>query len=158
MAGVNKVILIGNLGADPEMKYLEGGAVIARFNMATSESYTKNGEKITQTEWHRIELWDNLAKIAEQYLKKGDTVYIEGKIRTEEWQDKEGNNRTTLRIRGTNITLLGGRRNEGEATSQGTFERKQPLTAQPAAQPLETSTTPLPPIMADNSEEDDLPF
>ena len=93
MAGVNKVILIGNLGADPEMKYLEGGAVIARFNMATSESYTKNGEKITQTEWHRIELWDNLAKIAEQYLKKGDTVYIEGKIRTEEWQDKDGNNR-----------------------------------------------------------------
>ena len=159
MAGVNKVILIGNLGADPEMKYLEGGAVIARFNIATSESYTKNGEKITQTEWHRIELWDNLAKTAEQYLQKGDNVYIEGKIRTEEWQDKEGNNRTTLRIRGTNITLLGERRNDSEAgREQGSFEKKQPETPQPLVQPLATSTTPLPAILLDNSEEDDLPF
>jgi single-strand DNA-binding protein len=157
MAGVNKVILIGNLGADPEMKYLEGGAVIARFNIATSESYTKNGEKITQTEWHRIELWDNLAKIAEQYLKKGDTVYIEGKIRTEEWQDKEGNNRTTLRIRGTNLTLLGGRRNEGEQSNQPNVERKQTVTSQPTAQPLAVATSPLPPIMTDNAD-DDLPF
>ena len=159
MAGVNKVILLGRLGADPEMKYLEGGSVIARFNIATSESYTKNGEKITQTEWHRIELWDNLAKTAEQYLQKGDNVYIEGKIRTEEWQDKEGNNRTTLRIRGTNITLLGERRNDSEAgREQGSFEKKQPETPQPLVQPLATSTTPLPAILLDNSEEDDLPF
>lgn len=158
MAGVNKVILIGNLGADPEMKYLEGGAVIARFNMATSESYTKNGEKITQTEWHRIELWDNLAKIAEQYLKKGDTAYIEGKIRTEEWQDKDGNNRTTLRIRGTNLTLLGGRRNDGEqANQQQNVERKPAVLNQPVAQIESGGTSPLPPLMADNAD-DDLPF
>jgi single-strand DNA-binding protein len=159
MAGVNKVILIGNLGADPEMKYLEGGAVIARFNIATSESYTKNGEKITNTEWHRIELWDNLAKIAEQYLKKGDTAYIEGKIRTEEWQDKDGNNRTTLRIRGTNITLLGGRRNEGgeqPAPMQAVAQASKPEVGMPSkiASP---EASPLPPIMADN-QEDDLPF
>jgi single-strand DNA-binding protein len=155
MAGVNKVILIGNLGADPEMKYLEGGAVIARFNIATSESYTKNGEKVTNTEWHRIELWDNLAKIAEQYLKKGDTAYIEGKIRTEEWQDKEGNNRTTLRIRGTNITLLGNRRSEtGEQPMAQT--QPKPIVGTPAT--ISTpEAAPLPPIMADNIE-DDLPF
>jgi single-strand DNA-binding protein len=158
MAGVNKVILIGNLGADPEMKYLEGGAVIARFNIATSESFTKNGEKITQTEWHRIELWDNLAKIAEQYLKKGDTTYIEGKIRTEEWQDKEGNNRTTMRIRGTNITLLGSRRNDGEQSNQqASTEIKSATATQPIIQIGAVATTPLPPIMA-NNEEDDLPF
>jgi single-strand DNA-binding protein len=110
MAGVNKVILLGNLGADPEMKYLENGGVIARINLATSETYTRNGERITHTEWHRVELWDNLAKTAEQYLKKGDTAYIEGKIRTEEWQDKEGNNRTGIRIRASNLTLVAGRR------------------------------------------------
>jgi single-strand DNA-binding protein len=154
MAGVNKVILIGNLGADPEMKYLEGGSVIARFNMATSETYTRNGERITQTEWHRIELWDNLAKIAEQYLKKGDTVYIEGKIRTEEWQDKEGNNRTTMRIRGTNMTLLGGRRdNTGEHSAS--IEKKPEVSAPSAIAPEKMN--PLPPVMLD-SADDDLPF
>jgi single-strand DNA-binding protein len=155
MAGVNKVILIGNLGADPEMKYLEGGSVIARFNMATSESYTKNGERITQTEWHRIELWDNLAKIAEQYLKKGDTAYVEGKIRTEEWLDKEGNNRTTMRIRGTNLTLLGGnKRAEGGGNEQLT--EKKPIVQTPA-QVMHTESSPLPPIMIEGAD-DDLPF
>jgi single-strand DNA-binding protein len=157
MAGVNKVILIGNLGADPEMKYLEGGSVIARFNLATSESYTKNGEKITNTEWHRVELWDNLAKIAEQYLKKGDTAYIEGKIRTEEWQDKEGNNRTTLRIRGTNLTLLGSRRNEGGGEPMASQPISKPTVSTPGAI-AQPAAVPLPPIMADNSMEDDLPF
>lgn len=155
MAGVNKVIIIGNLGADPEMKYLEGGSVIARFNMATSESYTKNGERITQTEWHRIELWDNLAKIAEQYLHKGDTCYIEGKIRTEEWQDKEGNNRTTMRIRGTNITLLGSRKENTEQNVPKPPFEKAPT---PVANPIPTiEGQQLPPIMADNID-DDLPF
>lgn len=158
MAGVNKVILIGNLGADPEMKYLEGGSVVARFNLATSETYTRNGERITQTEWHRIELWDNLAKIAEQYLHKGDTTYIEGKIRTEEWQDKDGNNRTTLRIRGTNITLLGGRRSDTEPGGIPTTERKPaPAVAAPNQAVTEQVATPLPPAMAENAD-DDLPF
>lgn len=158
MAGVNKVILVGNLGADPEMKYLEGGSVIARFNLATSETYTRNGERITQTEWHRIELWDNLAKIAEQYLKKGDTAYIEGKIRTEEWQDKEGNSRSTTRIRGTNLTLIGGRRAEGAAEGS-----PKPMTSSPAAEPkikvdsLDNSPSPMPGPFVDE-DPDDLPF
>jgi single-strand DNA-binding protein len=109
MAGVNKVILVGNLGADPEVRHLEGGSVVANFNIATSESYTKNGERITQTEWHRIEAWDGLAKVAEQYLKKGNMVFVEGKIRTDSWQDKEGNNRSTTKIRALNLTMLGGK-------------------------------------------------
>jgi single-strand DNA-binding protein len=154
MAGVNKVILIGKLGADPEMKYLEGGSVVARFNMATSETYTRNGERITQTEWHRIELWDNLAKIAEQYLKKGDTAYIEGKIRTEEWQDKDGNNRTTMRIRGANLTLLGGRR-ENTGEQQSTAER-QPQVPTPSVV-VPANMDPLPSGMLDPAD-DDLPF
>lgn len=158
MAGINKVILIGNLGADPEMKYLEGGSVVARFNIATSETYTRNGERITQTEWHRIELWDNLAKIAEQYLKKGDTTYVEGKIRTEEWVDKEGNNRTTMRIRGTNLTLLGGRRNDVEQASSAQPIQQQPRpVVAPMSQSIAHEPTPLPASMADNMD-DDLPF
>lgn len=160
MAGVNKVILIGNLGADPEMKYLEGGSVVARFNLATSETYTRNGERITQTEWHRVELWDNLAKIAEQYLHKGDTAYIEGKIRTEEWQDKDGNNRTTMRIRGTNLTLLGGRRGDSEPnTGSGAPAKPQAevvnnVTSKPN---ISIPAEPLPAAMTDNAD-DDLPF
>jgi single-strand DNA-binding protein len=157
MAGVNKVILVGNLGADPEMKYLEGGSVIARFNMATSESYTRNNEKITQTEWHRIELWDNLAKIAEQYLKKGNTCYIEGKIRTEEWQDKDGNNRQTTRIRATNLTLLGGR-NESAPSGGPSNEASMNRSANPAPAPVAASPAPMPPSMAPDDADDDLPF
>lgn len=113
MASVNKVILIGNLGADPEVRHLEGGSVVANFNIATSETYTKNGEKVTQTEWHRIELWDNLAKLAEQYLRKGNSVYIEGKIKTESWQDKEGNTRYTTKIRAYTMNFLGGKNGGG---------------------------------------------
>jgi len=110
MAGVNKVILIGNLGADPEVRHLSTGSSVANFSIATSETYNnKSGEKVTQTEWHRIELWDGLAKIAEQYLKKGNSVYIEGKLRTEQWQDKDGVNKTTTKIRAINMTLLGGK-------------------------------------------------
>ncbi|WP_373515550.1 single-stranded DNA-binding protein, partial [Persicitalea sp.] len=106
--GVNKVILIGNLGSDPEVRYLDGGSVVARFNIATSESYTnKNGEKIEQTEWHRIELWNALAKVAEKYLRKGNQVYVEGKIRTENWTDKEGQARTSISILANSMTMLG---------------------------------------------------
>ncbi len=110
MQGVNKVILIGNLGSDPEIRHLPSGSVVATFNIATTESYTNSkGEKVKQTEWHRIELWEGLAKIAEQYLRKGNPVYIEGKIRTETWQDKEGNTKSQTKIRGLNMTLLSSR-------------------------------------------------
>mgnify|MGYP002713317794 CR=1 FL=1 len=149
MAGVNKVILIGNLGSDPEVRHLSNGAVVANFNIATSESYTnKNGERVTQTEWHRIELWEGLAKVAEQYLKKGQTVYIEGKLKTENWQDSDGNNRTTTRIRGNNMTMLGGRNTD-------TQEGGQSVSAHPAAVPNnETASSSSQP----EEEVDDLPF
>ncbi len=110
MQGVNKVILIGNLGADPEIRHLPSGATVANFNIATTEAYTNNkGERVKQTEWHRIELWEGLAKIAEQYLRKGSPVYIEGKIRTDSWQDKDGNSKSLTKIRGINMTLLSSR-------------------------------------------------
>ena len=110
MQGVNKVILIGHLGSDPEIRHLPSGSVVATFNIATTESYNNSkGERVKQTEWHRIELWEGLAKIAEQYLRKGNPVYIEGKLRTETWQDKEGNTKSQTKIRGLNMTLLGGR-------------------------------------------------
>ena len=110
MAGVNKVILLGNLGQDPEIRHLPSGTKVANFSIATSESYVnKEGQKVEQTEWHRIELWDGLANIAEQYLKKGNQVYIEGKIRSEEYQDKSGNTARSYKIRATSMNLIGSR-------------------------------------------------
>lgn len=112
MAGVNKVILLGNLGNDPEIKTLENGTKVARFSIATSESYNnRNGEKVTQTEWHRLELWDKLAEISEKYLTKGATVYVEGKLKTETWTDKEGKQREGKTVRVTSLQLVGGRSN-----------------------------------------------
>ena len=94
MASVNKVILIGNLGKDPEVRHLEGGVAVARFPIATSETFKdKNGERQERTEWHNIVLWRGLAEVAEKYLKKGQSVFIEGKIRTSNYQDKDGNQR-----------------------------------------------------------------
>jgi single-strand DNA-binding protein len=160
MAGVNKVILLGNLGSDPEVRHLENGSAVARFNIATSESYTnRNGERVEQTEWHRIELWDSLAKIAEQYLKKGNTVYIEGKLRTETWTDKEGKQREGKTVRANTMQLVGGR------NSGGGSEEAQPAYSTPAPQsaPASRPTAPRPPepISADlgnHGGDDDLPF
>ena len=150
MAGVNKVILIGNLGSDPEVRHLSSGSVVANFNIATSESYTnKNGERVTQTEWHRIELWDGLAKVAEQYLKKGQTVYVEGKLKTENWQDSDGNNRTTTRIRGLNLTMLGGKNSENSGSNMESPQENEPT---PQAKP--TTSTPAP----SDDEVDDFAF
>ena len=110
MAGsVNKVILIGNLGKDPEVRHLENGAAVANFSIATSENYKdrKTGEKVSQTEWHNIVAWRGLAEIAEKYLKKGAKVYIEGKLKTRTWQDKDGNNRYSTEVITDNLTMLG---------------------------------------------------
>ena len=111
MAGINKVILVGNLGADPEIKYLDSGVAVANFRIATTENYkNKQGEKVSQTEWHNIVLWRGLAEVAEKWLKKGSSVYIEGKIRTRKWEDKEGNTRYNTEILADNMTMLGGRK------------------------------------------------
>jgi single-strand DNA-binding protein len=115
MAGVNKVILVGNLGKDPEVKYLDNGVAVANFSLATTEKYkNKEGEKVSQTEWHNIVLWRGLAEVAEKYLKKGASVYIEGKIKTRKWEDKDGNTRYNTEILADNMTMLGGKKDSQE--------------------------------------------
>ena len=124
MSGVNKVILIGNLGKDPEVKYLESGVAVANITLATTENYkNKEGEKVSQTVWHDIVLWRGLAEIAEKYLKKGSSVYIEGKIRNRKWEDKEGITRYKNEILADSMTMLGSRpstekSNENESQNQ----------------------------------------
>ena len=127
---INKVILVGNVGKDPEVRYLDSGVAVANFPFATSETYrNKNGEKVTMTEWHNIVLWRGLAEVAEKYVKKGSQLYIEGRIRTRAWDDKEGNKRYTTEIVGDNMQMLGRRSDAstdstppGEEISEGDFE------------------------------------
>ncbi len=116
---VNKVILIGRLGADPEIRYTPSGAEVATFNIATSENWTnKSGEKEERTEWHRIVAWRNLAKICGEYLNKGRLVYIEGRLRTRSWEDKSGNKRTTTEIEATEMKMLGGGGEQNRKTTK----------------------------------------
>jgi len=115
MAGVNKVILVGNLGRDPEVRRLENGRAVATFSLATSETYkNKNGEKVTNTEWHNIVLWTPLAEIAERFLRKGNQVYIEGKVTYRSYDDKDGNKRYITEVVGRDMTLLGSRPSDGD--------------------------------------------
>ena len=114
MAGVNKAILIGNLGRDPELRYTQSGQAVVNFSIATSENWTdKNGERQERTEWHRIVAWGKTGELCAQYLSKGRTVYIEGRIQTREWEDREGQKRTTTEINAQTVTFLGGRGGTG---------------------------------------------
>jgi single-strand DNA-binding protein len=110
MAGVNKVILVGNLGKDPEVRHLEGGNSVVNFTLATNEYYKdKQGARVERTEWHNISAWRGLAELAEKYLKKGSQVYVEGKLRTRQYQDKDQQTRYITEIIAEEISLLGGR-------------------------------------------------
>jgi single-strand DNA-binding protein len=110
MSGVNKVILIGNLGANPELRYTQGQQAVANLRLATTEKWTdKNGQRQEATEWHRVVVWGKQAEIANQYLTKGRQVYIEGSIRTRQWQDQQGQKRYTTEIVARNLQMLGGR-------------------------------------------------
>jgi len=157
---VNKVILVGNVGKDPEVRYLEGGSAVCKFPLATSETYkNKSGERISTTEWHNIVLWRGLAEIAEKYVKKGNQLYIEGRIRTMSYTDKEGNTRYITEITGDNMTMLGKRSDEGspESTnqSQTATETPKPTQQQSSESKVEEPFTDL----KDGSDEvDDLPF
>lgn len=147
MAGVNKVILVGNLGKDPEVRHLENGAVVANFSMATSESYKdKNGVRQTQTEWHNVVLWRGLAEIAEKFLKKGNMIYIEGKLRTRSWEDKEGVTRYTTEVVGDSMTMLGSKSDNNSAGSASD------------AKPDNSSYSEKETEIEDAEESDDLPF
>ena len=144
MAGVNKVILVGNLGKDPEVRHLDNGRAVANFSMATSETYkNRQGERVTNTEWHNVVLWTPLAEIAEKFLKKGNQVYIEGKLTTRSWDDQDGNKRYTTEVVGREMTLLGSRED-----NQGGSPAPASATAS-VASPV--STIP-------EDDTDDLPF
>ena len=135
MSGVNKVILIGNVGKDPEVRYLEGGVPVARFPLATSETYkNKEGQKVETTEWHNIVLWRGLAEIAEKWVRKGNKLYIEGKIRTRSYGE-ENNKKWFTEIVADNMTMLGGgqRGNESEGKVPEPAAKENPLpTAVPS--------------------------
>ena len=116
MASINKAILIGNLGSDPDVRYTANGTAVANFNIATNESWNnKEGQREERTEWHRIVCWNKIAELCGEYLSKGRTVYIEGRIQTREWEDKEGNKRYTTEVVANTVQFLGGR---GEASNR----------------------------------------
>lgn len=142
---INKAILVGHVGNDPEVRHLEGGTPVANFRLATSETYNnRNGERVTQTEWHSIVVWRGLAEVVEKYVKKGSQLYIEGRIRTRAWEDREGNKRYTTEIVCDNLQMLG-KRNDSPG------EQNYESNAQPTQSPSsEAPTTPEP--------DDDLPF
>ena len=123
MASVNKVILVGNLGADPEVRYMTNGDAVTNIRMATTESWKDkaSGERREMTEWHRVVFYRRLAEIVGQYLKKGSPVYIEGRIRTRKWQDKEGQERYTTEIEATEMQMLGSRQGQGDPSSSSSY-------------------------------------
>lgn len=138
---VNKVILIGNVGADPDIRYLDGGVAVARFSLATTESYkNKNGERIDQTEWHNIVLWRGLAEVAEKYVKKGMRLYVEGRIRTRSWDDQNGVKRYTTEIQGDNMQMLSGKEHSGGA--RGNDTTVPPIQDAPVNTPEESDDLP----------------
>lgn len=162
MAGLNKVLLIGNVGGDPEIRTLPSGVKVANFSLATTESYTdKSGQRQSQTEWHRIEIWEGLANVVEQYVKKGDPLYVEGKIRSEKWTDQNGQEKTGIRIRATSMQMLGSRNSSGGAPPTGTGNSTHaPNTGSSTYgnQSTNSQASEPTPQMSTGSDEDDLPF
>jgi len=147
MSGVNKVILIGHLGKDPEVRHLEGGSSVANFTLATTETFTRDGNRVEQTEWHNIVMWRGLAEIAEKYLTKGKQVYIEGKIRTRSYEDKEGVKKYVTEIVADNMTMLG---SKSDSKPTGTIPNSSNYTVKPAGTQDDYSN--------DGSLDDGLPF
>ena len=137
MASLNKVMLIGNLGKDPEVRYTAAGTAVASFSVATSEKYkNKSGEWEEKTEWHNVTLWARLAEIAGEYLAKGKTVYIEGRLQTRKWQDRDGKDRYTTEIVGEKMQMLSGK-GEGGGNRQGAgrSESQEPAYEEPSFNP-----------------------
>lgn len=157
MASVNKVIVIGNLGADPEIRYTPGGQAVCDLRVATTEQWTdKGGEKKEQTEWHHIVVWGKQAENCSQYLSKGRQIYVEGRLQTRQWDDKDGNRRYTTEVVAQSVKFLGGGRGEGAPREGAPRERTGGggggggYSQEPPSQGYESG----PGAMAD----DDLPF
>lgn len=145
---VNKVILVGNVGKDPEIRHLDSGIAVASFSLATSESYkAKNGERVTTTEWHNIVLWRGLAEVAEKYVKKGSKLYLEGKITSRQYE-KDGQTKYFTEIVANNMVMLDSKNQGGDAENQN-----QTTAAAPA-----TNLTKVEPEVEDAGGDDDLPF
>lgn len=164
---INKVILVGNVGADPEVRTLETGVKTARVRLATTEKMfnRESRESTDHTEWHTITLWRGLADVVDRYVRKGSQIYIEGRLRTREWTDKDGNKRYSTEILADEMKLLGGRREAGEQQGggyqqQGSGFQPQGGYQQPTyAAPQPTAAAPAPaPVAAPADDVDDLPF
>jgi len=148
MSGVNKVILIGRLGQDPEVRYTPSGQAVANFTMATSENWTgKDGQKQERTEWHRIVVWGRLAELCKDYLRKGRQVYIDGKLQTRSWDDKEGKKRYTTEIVANTVQFLGTAPDKVESTETSTEYTSTETTNVP---PFEPNVT--------HISDDEIPF
>lgn len=162
MASVNKVILIGNLGRDPEVKYTPAGLAVANVSIATTRSWkSKDGEKQEETEWHRIVFYDKLAEIVGQYLTKGKSVYVEGRLKTRKWTDKDGVERYTTEIVADQMQLLGSREGMGGAPDEGAgATRSAPAARAPAASaaPAPASRPPARSSTGFDDMDDDIPF
>ena len=135
--GINKVILVGNLGADPETRYMPNGSAVTNLSVATSETWKdkQSGEQKERTEWHKVAMFNRLAEIAAEYLRKGSQVYIEGKLRTRKWQDRDGNDRWTTEIIADEMQMLGGRAGAGGAAPMGSGQGSGPPSAPPQTGP-----------------------
>jgi len=150
---LNKAILIGNLGADPETRYMQDGTCVCNIRIATTERFKdRNGERQERTEWHRVVLWGKLGEIANQYLHKGSQVYIEGKIETRKWQDRDGNDKYTTEIRAREMKMLGGK-GEGAPRSQAPAPAEKPAQGAPTDDPFADA-----PAFNDVPVDDDIPF
>ena len=155
--GINKVILVGNLGNDPDVRYTAGGAAIANVSIATTEGWKdrESGEMQEKTEWHKVVFFGKLAEIVAEYVKKGSQIYIEGRLQTRKWQDKEGNERYTTEIVANEMQMLGGRSSGGGGGPGGNPERERPAPSEGSSQPSRSSARP---AADQNFVDDDIPF
>ena len=171
MASVNKVIIVGNLGKDPEVRYMPSGGAICNVNVATTRQWKnkESGEKQEETDWHRIVFFDRLAEIAGEYLKKGRSVYVEGRLRTRKWTDKEGKEQYTTEIVATEMQMLGSREGMGGGAGAGEegggsySERSAPQRPAPASRPAASASAPASrpaskPATGFDNMDDDIPF
>ena len=165
MASVNKVILIGNLGKDPDVRYLPSGEAVTNITLATTESWKdkNSGDKKEATEWHRVVFFRKLAEIAGQYLKKGSQVYIEGSLKTRKWQDKDGQERYTTEIVADEMKMLGSRQGSGDSGGGGGGDYQRERPAQSAGVASRPQASSPPPASSSSSGggfdiDDDIPF
>ena len=171
MASINKVILIGNLGRDPEVRYTPNGAAVCNVSVATTRNWKdkSSGEKIEETEWHRVVFYDRLAEIAGEYLKKGRPLYVEGRLKTRKWQDKDGKDNYTTEVVADQLQLLGGRDGGGggggnqDAPEDYSQEAPSAAPSRPAARPAAAQRPSAPPAAAKSATgfddmDDDIPF